>query len=235
MRNTLIAFVTIIAVSYALPAAAEVRSSRHEHIGLGSGAVVGAVAGGPVGFIIGAAVGAKIGESFNRKIERIEGLEGSLDAARASTVLLESDIERLNARVSQLRDAARPELVDLMQAGIDLDLLFRTDESVLLDATGSRLAELATTLAAMPEIRIRLDGYADERGNEDYNQKLSEKRVQHIRDHFLAAGVDPTRIDVSAHGESIAADTSPDSYALERRVSVKLFLADAPSMAANPD
>jgi len=235
MRNTLIAFVTSIAVLFAVPAAAEGRSSKQETIGFGSGAVVGAVAGGPVGFIVGAAIGAKIGDSFHRKNERIAGLEGSLDAARAGTSLLESDIERLNARVSQLRDTARPELVDLMQAGINLDLLFRTDEAVLLDATGTRLRQLAATLATMPTIRIRLDGYADERGDEGYNQVLSEKRVGHIRDHFLAAGVGPDRIDVSAHGESVAADSSPDSLALERRVSVRLYLADAPSMAANPD
>ena len=43
-----------------------------------------------------------------------------------------------------------------------MDLLFRTDEAALADTTGSRLYELATTLAAMPGIRVQLDGFADE-------------------------------------------------------------------------
>ena len=74
---------------------------------------------------------------------------------------------------------------------------------------------------------------ADERGAADYNQALSEKRVDFVRDLFVAAGVHPTRIDTSAHGESIAADATVDSFALERRVSVKLFIDNSSSLAAN--
>ena len=72
----------------------------------------------------------------------------------------------------------------------------------------------------MPDIHIQLDGFADERGDDAYNQQLSERRVQFIRDQFVAAGVHPDRIDVNAHGESAAQDETLDSYALERRVSV---------------
>jgi outer membrane protein OmpA-like peptidoglycan-associated protein len=87
----------------------------------------------------------------------------------------------------------------------------------------------------MPDIKIQLDGFADERGDEDYNLKLSGKRVEFVREQFVAAGVHPDRINVSAHGESAAQDATVDSFALERRVSVKLFISDAPSLAANPD
>ena len=40
----------------------------------------------------------------------------------------------------------------------------------------------------------------------------------------MSAGVHPTRISSSAHGEAIAQNPDVDSYALERRVSVKLFI-----------
>ena len=122
-----------------------------------------------------------------------------------------------------------------MQAGIAMDLLFRTDEAALADSTGDRLAQLATTLAGMTDIRIQLDGFADERGDEAYNLALSAKRVEFVREQFIAAGVHPDRINVAAHGESVAQDDSTDSYALERRVSVTLFIEDTPSLAANPN
>ena len=118
-------------------------------------------------------------------------------------------------------------------AGIEMDLLFRTDEAVLVDATRDRLAQLAGTLARMNDIRIQLDGFADERGAADYNQSLSDRRVQFIRDQFVAAGVHPDRISATAHGESATEDATPDNYALERRVSVKLFITDSPSLASN--
>lgn len=211
------------------------KSSRGEAIGIGSGAVIGAAAGGPVGFIIGAAIGAKLGDTYDSKNERLGSLEGSLDGSRAKVSDLEGNIDELSDEIERLRDVARPELVSLMQAGIAMDLLFRTDEAALADTTGDRLAQLAATLASMQDIHIQLDGFADERGDEKYNFELSEKRVDFVRKQFVAAGVHPARIKIAAHGESVAQDDTTDSYALERRVSVKLFINDVPSLASNPE
>jgi outer membrane protein OmpA-like peptidoglycan-associated protein len=140
----------------------------------------------------------------------------------------------MDSEIERLQNLARPELISLMQAGIAMDLLFRTDESSLANSTSDRLSQLATTLASMRDIHIQLDGFADERGAADYNQALSERRVKFVRDQFVNAGVSPDRIGISAHGESAAQDETADSYALERRVSVKLFIAESPSLAANP-
>lgn len=241
MRNKITAVWTVAATSLLLAAApaSAASASKQESIGVGAGAVVGAVAGGPIGFIIGAAVGAKIGDNFHKKSERIDGLQTSLQGTQNEAVELQYDVDQLGEQVRHLQNTARPELVSLMQAGIDMDLLFRTDEFALTDATGDRLAQLAATLANMPEIYVQLDGFADERGDADYNQGLSERRVEFVRNLFIAAGVHPTRISMSAHGEAIAQDANVDSFALERRVSVKLHLdpgaQDAPAaVAANP-
>ena len=235
MRNsttfTTVAALAILAMT-AQTASAE--ASKKEKIGVGGGAVIGALAGGPVGFIIGAAVGAKLGDTANSKSERIQTLQGSLQDSRRSVASLEGDINELSVEVEQLQRVARPELISLMQAGIDMDLLFRTDEFALTDTTGDRLAQMAGTLASMPGVRIQLDGFADERGNAEYNHELSEKRVEFVRNLFVASGVHPTRISTAAHGESVAQDPDVDSYALERRGSVKLFIDNAQSLASNP-
>ena len=233
--TTVIVFTTLAVLFGSTPAMAANKASREETIGVGSGAVIGAAAGGPVGFIVGAAIGAKIGDTMHKKNDRIGNLETSLDDSRVAVATLENDIDTLGTEIEQLRDIARPELLDLMQAGIAMDLLFRTDEAALADSTGDRLAQLATTLAGMTDIRIQLDGFADERGDEAYNLALSAKRVEFVREQFIAAGVHPDRINVAAHGESVAQDDSTDSYALERRVSVTLFIEDTPSLAANPN
>jgi outer membrane protein OmpA-like peptidoglycan-associated protein len=233
MRKTIISIIAITSVAVAGPAAAA-SASKEEAIGVGSGALVGAVAGGPIGLIIGAAIGAKIGDTMYQKNERIASLRGSVESSNSTVARLESDIDVLDREIERLQGIARPELISLMQAGIAMDLLFRTDESALADSTSDRLSQLAQTLAGMQDVRIQLDGFADERGAAEYNQALSERRVQFVRDQFVGAGVSPDRINVSAHGESIAQDATADSYALERRVSVKLFIDDAPSLAANP-
>ncbi|MBT5862173.1 MAG: DUF456 family protein [Gammaproteobacteria bacterium] len=231
MRYTsTITLITFLALSTQTVNAA---ASKEENVGIGTGAVIGMLAGGPAGFIIGAALGAKIGDTLHSKSEEIEVSEKSLQNSRHSVIALERDIAKLNSEIDYLQSVARPELVSLMQAGIDSDLLFRTDEFALTDLTGDRLMQMADTLAAMSDVRIQLDGFADERGDSKYNLELSEKRVEFVRNIFISAGVHPTRINSSAHGESAAQNPDLDSYALERRVSVKLFIDDVQSLAAN--
>jgi len=228
---TTIALVAILSLSSQVATAA---SSKEEGIGVGSGAIIGAFAGGPVGFIIGAAIGAKVGDTMHKKSDRIDSLEVMLDGSQQSVASLERDVDELNGEVEDLQNIARPELINLMQAGIDMDLLFRTDEFALTDTTGDRLAKMASTLANMPGVRIQLDGFADERGEATYNHGLSERRVEFVRNLFINAGVHPTRISSSAHGESVAQNPDVDSFALERRVSVKLFIDSVQSVASNP-
>lgn len=233
MRTTIISIIAVTAVSLAGPAAAA-SAPKEETIGVGSGALIGAIAGGPVGLFVGATLGATIGDKMHEKNERIENLQSSVDRSNSTVARLERDIGVMDSEIERLQNLARPELISLMQAGIAMDLLFRTDESSLANSTSDRLSQLATTLASMRDIHIQLDGFADERGAADYNQALSERRVKFVRDQFVNAGVSPDRIGISAHGESAAQDETVDSYALERRVSVKLFIDESPSLAANP-
>ena len=185
--------------------------------------------------------GAKIGDEFNERNEKVDSLSASLDGSKGKVASLERDISALQGEIrsrdgelQQARELARPQLLTLLQAGIEMDLLFRTDEHVLSDSTGMKLQQLASSLAANPEIQIRLDGFADERGNEEYNRELSVKRAEHVRDVLVNAGIPAARIDVSAHGESPAIEQNADSFALERRVSLTLYMGDTPSFAATP-
>ena len=226
----------------AAPFANAATASDEELVGVGTGGVIGAIAGGPAGLIIGAAIGAKIGDNFSKKDDEISDLSASLQESQDTVRHLEGDVRKLNASIDevgaeleQLRSVAQPEVAQLLQAGIAMDLLFRTDEHVLADTTQGRLAELATTLASMPDIRVQLDGFADERGDAAYNQRLSEKRVEFVKEQLIAAGVKPSRISYAGHGEAPAQDDSIDSYALERRVSVTLFIEDSPAFASNPE
>lgn len=241
MRNIII-FIGITISLLAGPALAEPgRASKEETIGIGFGGLVGALAGGPVGFFIGAAIGAKTGDEFDSRNDKVDSLNSSLVGSRKRIARLKQSIDGLNGDIAEmggelqrLQTVARPELLDLMQAGIEMDLLFRTDEHVLTDTTVDRLRKLAASLASMPDVFVQLDGFADERGDAAYNQQLSVRRVEHVLDLLVANGVASSRIKTVAHGESPAADSSVDSYALERKVSLTLYIEDAPSFAANP-
>ena len=238
IKLVLLAVITFFAANTAIAAES---APKEESTGFGAGAVIGAVAGGPAGAIIGAAVGAKIGNTFYQRKKQAETLTADLDSSRTQVSKLERDVDALNGNIDsmgadleRLRTIARPELLSLMQAGIEMDLLFRTDEHVLAETTGQRLHELATSLASMPDVYIKLDGYADQRGDAKYNQDLSVRRVEHVRELLIANGVPKDRITMNGHGETPSTHNDVDSYALERKVSLTLFIEESPSFAANP-
>lgn len=235
MRITAISMITLLSLALAQPASAETKASKREAIGIGVGAVIGAAAGGPPGALLGAAIGAKLGDTMHQKNESIDDLTVSLQSSQTEVAHLERDLDTLGSRIEHLNEVARPELVQLLQAGIAMDLLFRTDEFALADTTGGRFATLASTIATMPDIYVQLDGFADERGDADYNLELSQKRVEFVRDQLIQAGVSASNIDVTAHGESVAQDQTEDSFALERRVSVTLFIDSNQSVASTSD
>lgn len=235
--------VTGIAIVAVLAAgSAQAAASRQETIGIGTGGVIGAVAGGPVGFIVGAAIGAKLGDTLHSKDEKIGSLTAEVRNSRSTIDELELDLAALNRDIDAMGDeldhlkrVSYPELTRLLEAGIAMDLLFRTDEHALLPSTGERFSALGEKLAGMDNVRVRLDGFADARGDADYNLALSEKRVGYVRDQLIAAGVAPERITTAAHGEVQAADESADSFALERRVSLTLSLDSGPALASVPE
>jgi outer membrane protein OmpA-like peptidoglycan-associated protein len=241
MRNKIL-FIGILASLIAIPAMAVGTTSKKETVGVGVGGVIGAVAGGPVGFIVGAAFGAKLGDEFYKKDSEVTSLSQTLAGSREKILELESSVDALNSDIDamgddlqRMRAISRPELLTLMQAGIEMDLLFRTDEHELGITTDTRLRELAASLSTMPDVLIQLDGFADERGNTDYNQALSARRAAHVRDILVSNGIEESRIKLAAHGESPAIDDNVDSFAFERKVSLTLFVEQSPSFASNPD
>ena len=216
-------------------------ASREENIGVGLGVTVGAIAGGPFGAMLGVAVGAKFGEAFHSKQEEIERLSEDLQASanqvddlERSLATLENATHQLGIELQEAYANSHAEYLELLQAGIEMDLLFRTNEDVLSAGVEDRLAALASVLAGLPAVNVSIEGYADERGASDYNLALSERRAIRVQELLVSQGVDAARIFLKARGESPAAKADSDGYALQRRVSMKLFVGDAPALAANP-
>ena len=84
-----------------------------------------------------------------------------------------------------------------------------------------RLAELLTNMDGM---LIRIEGFADARGNVEYNAQLSADRALAVQDALIRAGVPSGRIVLDFYGEqfSRADESDLDGLAMERRVELSL-------------
>jgi outer membrane protein OmpA-like peptidoglycan-associated protein len=91
----------------------------------------------------------------------------------------------------------------------------------------SLLTKVQRVLREFPDQSITIGGYTDSRGNEDYNQQLSEKRAQAVRDYLLAnMSLSADRITAKGYGESqpIATNDTEQGRAKNRRIDVRVDL-----------
>ncbi len=90
--------------------------------------------------------------------------------------------DQLNSVLST-QETARGLIVNLS------DVLFDTGKYDLKPDTKVKLAKVSGILQAYPSLKVQVEGYTDNVGSEEYNQKLSENRAQTVGDFLVAQGV----------------------------------------------
>lgn len=81
------------------------------------------------------------------------------------------------------------------------DVRFDFDKADLQPFEVKKVSEAAAYLKDNPTFLVELEGFADPRGSDAYNMKLSDRRVNAVRDALIAAGVRKERILIGAYGE----------------------------------
>ena len=78
---------------------------------------------------------------------------------------------------------------------------FDYDSSAIKSGERSKVASVADYLKANANTAVRIDGHCDERGTEEYNRSLGERRALALREELIKLGIDPTRVDTKSLGE----------------------------------
>lgn len=90
---------------------------------------------------------------------------------------------------------------------------FDTDSSSLGDKSKSVLDANVKILQEHPNVKVQITGHADERGTEDYNLALGDKRADVVKKYLVMHGVAPNRVDVLSFGEERPAATGHNETA----------------------
>ena len=103
------------------------------------------------------------------------------------------------------------------------NVYFGFDSALLLATARSQLDVSAAMLKRNPDVKVEITGYADARGPESYNLKLSERRAEAVREYLEKAGVEAQRMSTRGLGESHAgaSATSANGLAENRRVELR--------------
>src|SRR6185369_11430100 len=117
--------------------------------------------------------------------------------------------KRLNALLTRLEDA----LFDYDQSTIrsDASVALRDDVNVIRDI-----------LANYPNQKLIIEGHADERGSEEYNRALGDRRAQAVQDFLASMGIPNNQLTLISYGKDrpVCTDASESCYQKNRRAHV---------------
>ena len=211
MRKTLPHFLICSALVVSLASCANLDTNQKQGtaIGAGAGAGVGAIVGGAIGrntksTLIGAGIGAVLGGVAGNQV----GLYMDRQEQELRNVMAAS--EATSIRRSE----------DVLVATFKGEAFFNHDSAVLLPGGVSEMSRVAGVLNKYNQTQIEVAGHTDSTGSEQYNQQLSERRAEAVKNTLVQQGVNPARIRTVGYGES--RPVSSDNAA-NRRVEITII------------
>jgi outer membrane protein OmpA-like peptidoglycan-associated protein len=136
------------------------------------------------------------------------------DAARQQTEQMRERLKQQLSQVLQTRETARGLIVNMS------DVLFDFNKHTLKAEAREKLAKVSGILLAYPGLKLQVEGYTDNIGSDEYNQKLSDERASAVRDYLASQGVADGDITAQGYGKThpIADNSTNSGRAQNRRV-----------------
>jgi peptidoglycan-associated lipoprotein len=113
-------------------------------------------------------------------------------AAERERIENQRRLDSLNA-VGRSSEEVRNMLAAMIHFDLDRSNI-RADDMGLLD-------QKVAILQANPDLRIRIGGHCDERGSDEYNLALGNRRAQASKQYLVSHGIDASRIETQSWGE----------------------------------
>lgn len=178
--------------------------------------------GTAVGAGVGAGVGAILGQAIGKDTESTligAGIGAALGGLAGNQVGLYMDRQEQELRNVMARSEAASiqRNQDVLTATFKGETFFAHDSAVLLPGGQNEVARVATVLRKYNQTQIEVAGHTDTTGSEQYNQQLSVRRADAVKNALIQQGINPDRIVAIGYGESqpISSDN-----AMNRRVEI---------------
>jgi peptidoglycan-associated lipoprotein len=106
---------------------------------------------------------------------------------------------------------------------------FDFDSSVVKAADKPNVAAVADYLKSNAHDAVEIEGHCDERGTEEYNRSLGERRALALRESLIALGIDPGKIDTISYGKDRPVDPGHDEAAWKQNRRGEFILEKHPA------
>ena len=168
--------------------------------------------------------------------------QDSLAEARADSIQrVEEEEARVRAaeelRIRRDREAdeevVRQRAINAARETLQERVYFDFDMSNVRDDAAASLRDKVAILRASPQVRMRVEGHADERGSTEYNLALGNRRAESVRQFLAGFGLAEARFEILSFGEERPAvnASNEEAWAENRRTE---FVITAGANAINP-
>lgn len=105
------------------------------------------------------------------------------------------------------------------------NILWRNNTAELDDRSLVELAQVLTMLREQPALRLEVAGHTDNTGGEAHNLQLSDARAKTVRDHLVANGIRPERLEAKGYGSSrpVMPNDNEEHRAINRRTEIRVL------------
>ena len=135
------------------------------------------------------------------------------EAAERADAARRDSIDRANAaREDSLRRAR--EAMEGVRSALTAPIYFEYDSDAIGDAGRSSLDQKLAILQANSGIRLRIAGHADERGSDEYNLALGQRRAAAAKRYLTQRGIPEAQIEIVSFGEERPAASGSDESAM---------------------
>lgn len=107
-------------------------------------------------------------------------------------------------------------------------IYFAFDSSTVRPAEKSKAAKVADYLKANPKDALEVDGHCDERGTEEYNRALGERRALAVREELVRLGIDSSKVVTKSFGKDMPAESGHNEAAWAKNRRAEFILLTPP-------
>jgi peptidoglycan-associated lipoprotein len=104
-----------------------------------------------------------------------------------------------------------------------INVRFETDSAILRDEDKALLSSTAACLKTSQQLRVNVEGNADERGSAKYNKELGERRAQAVSDYLASQGVATEQVRQISFGKDnpLCTQSDEECWSKNRRTAIR--------------
>ena len=161
--------------------------------------------------------------------------QDSLRRYQDSVAAAQAEARRLAEEEARQRaaEAERQRAIQAARTTLTTPVFFDYDESEIRQDAADALRDKVEILRASPQVQIRVEGHADERGTTEYNIALGNRRAESVRQFLTGFGLSENRFEIVSFGEGrpLQQGSNEAAWARNRRAE---FVITAGANAINP-